>query len=358
MLKGIDISHHQNDAGAVDWSRIKAEGYEFAFIKLTEGETFIDPKGHQNVKDAQAHGFIVGGYHFARYKSPAEAKREADFFAKHANNLNLDFAINDLEHAEDMREHGIKDITSATHAFMAEIAKVAKPLLYTYPSFIRGYLNPSANIHDLWIANYGVDAPDMVFWDSWRVWQHSSSAHVSGLSGRIDVNLGHPEYLLNGKTTKPHKAVAKMEHAKPADNLLERGDRGAKIRELQTHLYELGHYHGKIDGDFGPKTQAAVESFQRPAHIKVDGIVGPHTLKALDKALNYPGHLLRLEKPYMRDRAVGIVQRLLILLHHDLKADNIYGPKTAAAVKEFQADHGLKPDKIVGEKTWTAMFGK
>ena len=39
----------------------------------------------------------------------------------------------------------------------------------------------------------------------------------------------------------------------------------------------------------------------------------------------------------------------------DAKADGKFGPKTEAAVREFQRDHGLVPDGIVGPQTWAAL---
>lgn len=40
-----------------------------------------------------------------------------------------------------------------------------------------------------------------------------------------------------------------------------------------------------------------------------------------------------------------------------LTADGGFGPKTEAAVKQWQKDHGLIADGIVGDKTWNMMFG-
>jgi N-acetyl-anhydromuramyl-L-alanine amidase AmpD len=59
--------------------------------------------------------------------------------------------------------------------------------------------------------------------------------------------------------------------------LLRRGSRGAQVVQLQSALGLLGHDPGPADGIFGPRTAAAVLSFQRSAGILADGIVGPAT---------------------------------------------------------------------------------
>jgi len=49
---------------------------------------------------------------------------------------------------------------------------------------------------------------------------------------------------------------------------------------LQNRLDELG-YSLAVDGSFGPATRKAVKDFQKSRHLKVDGIVGENTYKAL-----------------------------------------------------------------------------
>jgi peptidoglycan hydrolase-like protein with peptidoglycan-binding domain len=66
---------------------------------------------------------------------------------------------------------------------------------------------------------------------------------------------------------------------------LKPGDTGAQVKVLQRALASLGFSTGKIDGQYGSATQAAVERFQRSAGLKADGIVGPTTLAALATAL-------------------------------------------------------------------------
>ena len=50
------------------------------------------------------------------------------------------------------------------------------------------------------------------------------------------------------------------------------------------------------------------------------------------------------------------VKQVQILLGID--ADGIFGRKTEAAVKAFQAANGLKVDGIVGKQTWAALLGE
>lgn len=59
-----------------------------------------------------------------------------------------------------------------------------------------------------------------------------------------------------------------------------------------------------------------------------------------------------------RGQAVRLVQRHLKGKGIDPgPVDGVYGPKTAAAVKQYQASAGLPVDGVVGATTWTALFG-
>ena len=73
--------------------------------------------------------------------------------------------------------------------------------------------------------------------------------------------------------------------------LLQRGSRGAAVRELQRRL---GFWRSKnaiaieelaIDGDFGDRTDAAIRSLQTLAGLMVDGKAGDSTWRALAVAL-------------------------------------------------------------------------
>jgi len=60
-------------------------------------------------------------------------------------------------------------------------------------------------------------------------------------------------------------------------------------RDLQERLKALGYNPGTIDGSMGPDTRKAVREFQSSSGLAIDGIAGPHTWSALDRALTKSG---------------------------------------------------------------------
>ena len=87
--------------------------------------------------------------------------------------------------------------------------------------------------------------------------------------------------ILGGTAPAP-ELIPSVEPAPPpgtaARETLRRGSNGDRVKELQT-LLGL-----RVDGSFGPRTEAAVRAVQRSLDMVADGIVGPKTWAALDKA--------------------------------------------------------------------------
>lgn len=59
---------------------------------------------------------------------------------------------------------------------------------------------------------------------------------------------------------------------------------GPDVERVQTQLNALGFYRGPIDGVYDIPTSEAVRVFQQSQGIAADGIVGPNTYDALQKA--------------------------------------------------------------------------
>ncbi|MEX0974115.1 MAG: N-acetylmuramoyl-L-alanine amidase [Bacillota bacterium] len=67
--------------------------------------------------------------------------------------------------------------------------------------------------------------------------------------------------------------------------ILRTDNEGDAVASLQQSLADLGYSPGPVDGDFGPRTDAAVRAFQKSAGLSTDGICGPLTWAALDRNL-------------------------------------------------------------------------
>lgn len=65
--------------------------------------------------------------------------------------------------------------------------------------------------------------------------------------------------------------------------------RGDDVTDLQTLLGRLGFDCGRIDGILGPRTAAALASFQSEIGIAADGVCGPESLRALSRVIGQTG---------------------------------------------------------------------
>jgi peptidoglycan hydrolase-like protein with peptidoglycan-binding domain len=132
--------------------------------------------------------------------------------------------------------------------------------------------------------------------------------------------------------------------------LVRQGSQNHPVQTLQYLLGARGH-PVTVDGDFGPKTDAAVRAFQHAAHLAVDGVVGPNTWSAL---------IVQVSQGSTGDAVRGVQEEFQFRnLSGDpskgLQVDGIFGPKTNAAVRGFQQALGITVDGIVGPLTWRAL---
>jgi peptidoglycan hydrolase-like protein with peptidoglycan-binding domain len=53
------------------------------------------------------------------------------------------------------------------------------------------------------------------------------------------------------------------------------------VREAQTKLNDMGFHAGRVDGVWGPRTQAAVRNFQQSEDLETTGQLNQETMNAL-----------------------------------------------------------------------------
>lgn len=96
---GIDVSAHQP---GVNWNAVKANGIEFAYIKATEGTSYISPEFNKQYTSATNAGLIRGAYHFARPAASSGAA-QANYFVSHGGGWSGDGST--LPGALDLEKH-------------------------------------------------------------------------------------------------------------------------------------------------------------------------------------------------------------------------------------------------------------
>lgn len=86
--------------------------------------------------------------------------------------------------------------------------------------------------------------------------------------------------------------------------------RGEDVAELQSRLNGLGFDAGKVDGIFGPDTEAAILDFQRNRHLAEDGKAGPEfitELRLVTRATLRAGREAVRELEWLRSRPPTLV---------------------------------------------------
>ena len=197
--RGIDVASFQHPHGAaIDWPRVAAAGYKFAFIKASEGDYYVNPYYATDLAHAKAAGVYVTGYHFAVPNvsggaSQAEyAVRRGDYSADGRTlPLALDIEYNPygpecygLSHAK---------MISWLSAFTAEARRLTGqwPIIYTTADWWHTCTGGSSafGADPLWVAGYGTSSPPMpAGWADWTFWQYTSRGSVPGITGHVDVS--------------------------------------------------------------------------------------------------------------------------------------------------------------------------
>ena len=135
------------------------------------------------------------------------------------------------------------------------------------------------------------------------------------------------------------------------------GATGEPVRRAQRALRRTPDLGLVVDGIFGPKTEAAVKSFQRGKGLTVDGIVGPRTWAALPDGGPMPtlqqgstGDVVRSLQQVLTNGAAGEWNTT------PQGVDGDFGPHTRSSVEAFQRWGHVTADGVVGDETWSVSL--
>lgn len=276
--KGIDVAKWN---GIIDWSRVKNAGVQFAILKVINKQCVKEDAFERNYAGATAQGIPVGVYNYSYATTVSKAVSDANIVLSVIKGKDIRCVWLDIEDKTQMN----------LGMTLIDIIKAYKQVIegagyefgvYTGLSFYNTLIKPYHSFLDcdFWIARYPSGAvvnlafePDMskkpaIIHDLWG-WQYTSTGRIDGIPGNVDMSIEYDEM----------EVISARER-----QTLRKGSKGAEVTYLQTKLTERGYSLGKIDGDFGSKTDTAVKQFQTDNSLAVDGIVGKNTWDALENS--------------------------------------------------------------------------
>lgn len=190
-IRGIDVSAYQGD---IDWNVLSKQGIKFAFIKATEGSSFVDKKFNINYENATKTKLKIGAYHFFSYDSDGNA--QADNFIKNVPKIeDMLPPVVDIEFYGD-KYINIPDIEKTQKQLQIMLDKLEehygkKPIIYaTYKSYNLYIANNFKDNH-IWIRDVYFK-PNLKDNREWTFWQYTDKARLDGYNGkekRIDINV-------------------------------------------------------------------------------------------------------------------------------------------------------------------------
>ncbi|MBO4327148.1 MAG: glycoside hydrolase family 25 [Clostridia bacterium] len=183
-VRGVDVSRYQGD---IDWPVLAGQDIRFAYIKATEGSTYIDQKFEYNFSQARQTDLRIGAYHFFSFDSGGDT--QADNYIK-----NVEAFSGMLPPIVDVEYYGKYGHGAGKRpdndAVVAELGVLlgwleehygVKPVTYAtgtaYKDFIRGNFDD----YDIWIRDVYFRPGSGI--KNWCFWQFSDKGLLEGYSG-------------------------------------------------------------------------------------------------------------------------------------------------------------------------------
>jgi GH25 family lysozyme M1 (1,4-beta-N-acetylmuramidase) len=187
-VKGIDVSYYQ---GTINWSAVKGDGVEYAFIRVSDGTGFVDPKFETYWSGSRAVGIRHGAYQF--FRPGQDPVAQADLLL---SKIGGTLAADDLPPVVDVEASDGLSATQIQAKLKIWVDRVKAaigrdPIVYTGFYFWRDSVGaPDYTASPLWHAQYTTAACPNIAppWQGWAFWQFTSSGTVAGISGNVDVD--------------------------------------------------------------------------------------------------------------------------------------------------------------------------
>ncbi len=195
---GIDVSKWN---GSVDWNAVKNSGVSYVIIRCgyrgsSTGALIEDPKFKSNIQGAKAAGLKVGVYFFSQAINEVEAVEEASMALNLVKGYGLNYPIFlDVESSGgrgDKIDSGTR--TAVCKAFCATVQNSGYNAgVYANKTWLEEKMDaPSLTSYKIWLAQYA--SSPTYSKTRYDMWQYSSKGQVSGISGKVDMNISYLHY--------------------------------------------------------------------------------------------------------------------------------------------------------------------
>lgn len=194
---GIDISRHN---GSIDWNAVKSSGVDYVIIRCgyrgsSSGALITDQNFQSNIKGATAAGLKVGIYVFSQAINEVEAVKEASLAVSLAKGYKLTYPIFiDTESSGGRADKiDVATRTAVVNAFCQTVQSAGYQAgIYASKSWFETKLSMgSIGNYRIWLAQYAA-AP--TYSGRYDMWQYSSKGTISGINGKVDLNLSYLSY--------------------------------------------------------------------------------------------------------------------------------------------------------------------
>lgn len=301
IKKLIDVSEHQ---GQIEWEKVKHQ-IDGAILRCGYGMDQTNQDDEQfkrNADECTRLGIPFGVYLYSYADTEEKANSEAAHVLRLIDGYKLAYPV-----YLDLEEAGTEKGAVKRAEIFAEIIEKAGYMcgIYANLNWWENHLK-GLEKYTKWIAQYNSTC-DYTGANK-DIWQYTSKGSIDGISGNVDMNECYRDF------------PAEL-HAEE----VEKEANGFTVLEWQ---------------------QTAVKDGFRFPQYGVDGIWGAECEAVAKQAV------VMERTTYLYKNLTKLVQKYL-----GIKVDGLCGPNTDKAIANWQKANGLTADGAVGIKTWKKMLG-
>lgn len=277
MKKGVDVSVHN---GKLDWNKLKAQGVEFAIIRIGYGSDNAkqdDSRAIYNMTECERLNIPYGVYLYSYALNINQVESEVDHTLRMIKGRKVELGVYfDMEDADNYkRKNGIsiyKDralLTNLCIKYCEAIERAGyKTGVYANLDWFKNVLYiDQLRKWSVWLAQWSVSKPAI----ECDLWQYTSDETFDGVSGRFDAN-----YLYDEVKNTPVRDISKKSLDVIAEEVID--GKWGNGDERKAKLTAAGYKYNEV--------QAKVNERMAEIYSKYHEVKSGETLSGIAKQYN------------------------------------------------------------------------